>query len=277
MGIVLLARGKMSGVALLLVSLVGGLTTFLVGFYALFTIRPSEPMPYESRAESDSAAAHVSYSRAGSHLEFSAGRHNDPPEIASLEPTPLPSLGPVVIPEGRPEWVEAAPTEEEGTLFVSVNSGPYENGFESRRALDDKLLEVTESYIEDVLDKPQAAGHVDFSAREIREYWVAEEYSEVIEVSFGPMHQSHARLKFDDSFVAQLEERWQQAVVASRLAATTLFFVAATAILGAVYLFLRIDTATRGYYSGRLQLGAGVAILGIIVAGVLAARWIPWL
>ena len=47
--------------------------------------------------------------------------------------------------------------------------------------------------------------------------------------------------------------------------------------LATVFFYLRLDTATRGYYSGRLQFATGVIILGLVSLGILVARWIPWL
>ena len=41
--------------------------------------------------------------------------------------------------------------------------------------------------------------------------------------------------------------------------------------------YFNADTATRGFYSGRLKFVTVVAILGMIVAGFLMARSIPWL
>jgi hypothetical protein len=41
--------------------------------------------------------------------------------------------------------------------------------------------------------------------------------------------------------------------------------------------YFRVDNATRGYYTGRLQFLSAAAILAIVGAGVVLARWIHWL
>ena len=69
----------------------------------------------------------------------------------------------------------------------------------------------------------------------------------------------------------------RQVKVTSRLAHVGLAVVAVLAGLGAVFTYLRLDTATKGYYSGRLQIATATVILGLVVLGVLVARWIPWL
>ena len=48
------------------------------------------------------------------------------------------------------------------------------------------------------------------------------------------------------------------------------------ALLAVVSGFFRLDHATRGRYRGRLQWIAAGAILGLIAAGVLLGRRIPW-
>jgi hypothetical protein len=47
--------------------------------------------------------------------------------------------------------------------------------------------------------------------------------------------------------------------------------------LGSVFGYFRLDNATRGYYTGRLQFMAAAAILAIVGAGALLGRWITWL
>ena len=42
------------------------------------------------------------------------------------------------------------------------------------------------------------------------------------------------------------------------------------ALVGSVYTFLKVDTATKGYYTKRLQVAAAVVILTIIVLGLSA-------
>jgi hypothetical protein len=39
----------------------------------------------------------------------------------------------------------------------------------------------------------------------------------------------------------------------------------------------RLDNATRGYYTGRLQFMTAATILGVIGAGAVLAQWIHWL
>jgi hypothetical protein len=45
-------------------------------------------------------------------------------------------------------------------------------------------------------------------------------------------------------------------------------------MLGVFFGFFRLDTATRGFYTGRLQFTAAAMILTVVVAGVWLARQI---
>ena len=91
------------------------------------------------------------------------------------------------------------------------------------------------------------------------------------------MQQQHALLKFGKEFRGEIEKRWNQVVVTSRLAHVALVLVAVLAGLGTIFTYFRLDTATKGYYSGRLQFATGTAILGLVALGILLARWVPWL
>ena len=57
-----------------------------------------------------------------------------------------------------------------------------------------------------------------------------------------------------------------------------LFAGAALLALGSVFGYFRLDNATRGYYTGRLQFMTAAAILAIVGARRASlARWIHWL
>jgi uncharacterized integral membrane protein len=91
------------------------------------------------------------------------------------------------------------------------------------------------------------------------------------------MYQSHALLEFGPEFHRQVEESWRQIQARARLVKMAL---GAAAVLGTLMLlfgFFQADTATRGFYSGRLKFVTAVAILGLIVCGVYLTRSIPWL
>ena len=48
-------------------------------------------------------------------------------------------------------------------------------------------------------------------------------------------------------------------------------------LLASVFGYFRMDNATRGYYTGRLQFMTAAAILGIVGVGAILSQWIHWL
>jgi len=63
----------------------------------------------------------------------------------------------------------------------------------------------------------------------------------------------------------------------SRLAQTGLLSGGVLLLLGSIFGYFRLDNATRGYYTGRLQFMTAAAILAVVGAGAVLAQWIHWL
>ena len=91
------------------------------------------------------------------------------------------------------------------------------------------------------------------------------------------MHTLHVLLRFPEAYRRQLDSCWQQTIVAGRLTRVALLSGAVFAFLAALYLYLRLDLATKGCYARRLQCGLAGMILALAVTGLLLARWIPWI
>ncbi|MEO8495016.1 MAG: hypothetical protein ABI614_08090, partial [Planctomycetota bacterium] len=104
-----------------------------------------------------------------------------------------------------------------------------------------------------------------------------ERFDEQVEFDYGVMNQSHALVKIDKNVKKALDEYWTKVRATSRLFQTGLGAGAILLLLGTMFGYLKLDTATRGYYTGRLQFGAAAAILAIIAAGVVFANRIPWM
>jgi len=102
-------------------------------------------------------------------------------------------------------------------------------------------------------------------------------YKEQLVVSVGPMHQWYTQIEFDDRFHRQLDSDWQTVVASSRLLQFSLIGGGVLGLLGLLLGFFKANMATRGAYPWRLTLTGVVAIAGLIAAGVLLSRWIPWI
>ena len=205
------------------------------------------------------------------------------PEGKQSAPTPLsvePGVAPSSIsrPSDRPKWVEAPADRKSEIHKIAVSSGPHARRADCLHALDADLQRAVAEYIDEHLGVGSASKLVHYDLRTIKDRLVASDvYEEDIDFSIGPMHQVHALLKFDKPFRAELDQRWHEIKATSRLLQAGLFGGSVLGFLGLVFGYLKLDTATRGYYTGRLQFGAVAAVLSLAAAGVFLARWIPWM
>jgi hypothetical protein len=185
---------------------------------------------------------------------------------------------PAIIPPGRPYWVDGEPVREGRLHRTAVASGPHLRMLECRRALDRALRDATDEYIDWHLRRPNASTWVRYDVQYIKTNLLRPDnvYHELLQPSVGPMHQLHALLEFDEGFRQELDGRWEDFRATSRLLQIGLGSGLILAFVATLFAFFRVDTATRGYYTRRLQFAAAAAILAMIAAGALLAKWIPW-
>jgi hypothetical protein len=187
--------------------------------------------------------------------------------------------------------VESKPKRTGKVHTTAVSSGPQEQLKECRTKLDGELQKAVAAYVDWYLgrfygDEGKPSQFVRYDLRFIRDHLVRPEnnHEEKLELSFGPMYQAHALVSFDPEFRKQLdaqrpaiERQWKQRAVKGRLAGTGLVFGVILFLLAVVSGYFRLDTATRGYYTGRLQLLAAAAILAVVIAGAILAKGVPWM
>jgi hypothetical protein len=185
----------------------------------------------------------------------------------------------VEIPPGRPKWVGAESNLRGKVHTIPVSSGPYATDSQSRRALDEALVKATNDYISDQLGSELAPKLLRYDARAIKERFIKPEshYHDVARYSVGWMHENFALLEFGPDFRNELDRRWSQVRATSRLAQTGLLSGGVIMLLGSIFGYFRLDNATRGYYTGRLQFMTAAAILAVVGAGAVLAQWIHWL
>ncbi len=177
----------------------------------------------------------------------------------------------------RPAWIGSEPVERGEVHRFAIESDPCFTGGECRRDLQEKVREAVNGYIDRYFAVPGASQLLRVSDEEIEERLIRESFEETIQVSFGDMQQRHALLEFDEDFRLELEDRWQKIVAGSRLAQVGLYAAAIFAGMLVVFGYLRADTRTRGYWSGRLRLAALTALVLVGLAGWYAGRYIDWL
>jgi len=187
--------------------------------------------------------------------------------------------GTIQIPAGRPQWVKDSKPNLFGSIHtIPVTSGPYKLNRDAQRGLEEAMKRATDEYIADQLNSPLAAKFIPYSIEAIQDRFVKQTYNETINFgTVGPMEQRHALLQFDDAFRQELRHHWVGRIAESRLYQAGLGAGAVLLLLASVFGYFRLDNATRGYYTGRLQFMTAAAILAIVALGAAAAFRFTWL
>lgn len=210
------------------------------------------------------------------------------PRELTVEPTP--SFRYLTLP--RPDWLETEASKRDDLYQVAVESGLHVRKRTAHQNLQDEIRATVDAYVNDYLESQLASTLTGYSIVESENAGVRtitmhldgdvfelarERFDEQVEFDYGVMNQSHALINIDKNIQKKLDQRWSKVRATSRLFQTGLGAGALLLLLGTTFSYLKLDTATRGYYTGRLQFGAAGAILAIIAAGVVFARWIPWM
>lgn len=256
---------------------VGGTLCLVAGAGAFFALASglvgsSSDVAYGQAADRpDNAAA------ANSSSETAAVTKS---ETAPLHTPIETSVDDVKIIGEAPAWVGSKPVREGTVHTTAISSDPYSTELEAEKALDAELEHQTDEYIEWVLGTRLAPKFLHYQAEQIKHELVPTDktYSDKVESpTVGLMHRRHALLEFKQDFRDCLKHDWSEIKAKWRLAQFGLVAGGAILLLSTVFGYFRLDTATRGYYTGRLQFLSAAAILAIVGAGVVLARWIAWL
>lgn len=245
------------------------------------------PVPVAFSAEESPAVIPVHAKKPAKASPEPAAKDNPAAEEADESAIPLEAdPGKTPLP-ARPTWVDSQPERVGDVYRVPVSSGPQEKLGECGPALEQELKKAVVVFIDEYFGR-SAAGKlrpsdvIAYDLGYIQKQLVkpGHTFEEKLQLSFGPMYQTQVLLEFGPAFCkeldgrrGELERHVRETAMAHRLRGLALGFGAVLCLLSVVFAYFRLDTATRGYYTGRLQFLAATAILSVIVAGaVLASR-----
>ncbi|OYV95746.1 MAG: hypothetical protein B7Z73_01985 [Planctomycetia bacterium 21-64-5] len=172
----------------------------------------------------------------------------------------------------RPAWMDAETGRVDNLYRTRITVGPYLSRTECENELPEALHKAVRAYAARLLGEEKAA-HVALSDSYIDEHIVRGEWEERRQTTIDEMIYLHELLEFDGDAKQRIEGSYRQAVVSQRLAYTAAGGGAVLGLLTILFAYLKLDTLTRGYYTGRLRLTALAAILALAaIAGLLVVR-----
>lgn len=169
----------------------------------------------------------------------------------------------------RPAWMDRPMGRVDGLYRTRATVGPWMSRTECERELPDVLRGAVATYADHLLGEGKGR-FVSLPMSYIHEHIVRGEWEERRQDTIHTMISLHYLLEFDPETNHAIEANYRQSVVQSRLGYLSAGGGALVGLLTIVFGYLKLDTLTRGYYTGRLRLTAATAILVLaVIAGLL--------
>lgn len=233
----------------------------------------TEAPPTETTEEAE--AASESSSDGETPLEAMAAKPGvDEQAIAdALDPKPAPAAA-------SPAWIHV-PIERVGNVVRRVVSeGPHATADVAYKRVQPKIIEAVHDHLREIVAEQTGSevvvpqlNQLGITPRWIRENIVAEEYYASTDTSVASdMQTVFVRLEFTPRATDALVEAWQIGARQGRVNQVALAASGLLAAMGGIWGLIKIDTATKGYYTKRLFIGVPLAIIGgLTLLGLLVA------
>lgn len=186
------------------------------------------------------------------------------PSAATAEAGIVHALG------GLPEWAHGGDRLVDGVYRMPVSIGPYPSAADCDREKPQAFADAVKRYANEYLTEG-AGERVSIPTAYINQHIYRTTAEEWRETSLGRMVIAHHLLEFDDGVRHHIEDVYRESLVAQRLKYAGLGAAGVFGLLATVFGYLKLDTLSRGYYTGRLRATAVAAILGLVATLVLAA------
>jgi hypothetical protein len=250
-----------------------------IGVHPCLSASRAQPLPRESiespPAENDEQTLHdpASLGQDEAKAPRAAGSNPAPAEsVPPVEPAPKRNLLEEKLAEG--EGKEAGPLafETEEGSFILITTKPHYTRQQAQNELDRVMLEAADDRYEAAVHSPRVTFWFPLDLAYVRGELLLPDGQQFRRDHEG-MYVGHALIGFDEPF----ERRLRAVRVASRSMQIVAAGGTAIALLIVAFAFLRLDRATRGLYTGRLQTWAVVACAVVACITGFVAYWIPWI
>ena len=174
-----------------------------------------------------------------------------------------------------PDWI-LNPTESTTEFeYVVVSTDPMISPLDVEKDLDRLMEQVVSERIDELIHK--GAGEVaGIDAETIRDNWLQDLYREPYDHDLTKMFRGYAQLKLDRDLYVVAKEKWSAHLKKQRLFQIALVAGSVLSVLAIVFSYFRVDNASQGLYTGRLQIFAIFLLLIVIAAAVNFGNQIDW-
>lgn len=196
---------------------------------------------------------------------------------SDLEPVVTVPSKPVALSQAEstapapPKWIHAPSDTVNGRWSRVLVAGDFVTEDECQAETNKKLHEATNEFIRQFaagsspqIDLQDPLASMGLGPSYLRDQIAKGQYFETVERSVGPMKKLYTRMEINPDVQRDLQDRWQTYERQFRFGLVGSWAGGVLGIIGLVWGLLRIDTATKGYYTKRLFLGVPAAIIGAI-------------
>lgn len=167
----------------------------------------------------------------------------------------------------RPAWVERGDWSEPPVVYRVVTSERWATREEARRDALERAGDVAREFAAQVDSRLGASWQVPLWL--VQDRLIREEFTEEVDWSYSslaPMYQSHLLVELSPAKRELMLDQWQHSVTQARVRQLGAGFGFVLVCLMTLLGYLRLDDATRGYYTGWLRTAA----FGVVAATAAA-------
>ena len=181
-----------------------------------------------------------------------------------------------------PSWFKRGSYVEQGVTYVMLRTDGFHSEPAARKAIGETAYNhVLNHFAMQLGESPtvELAAKLGVNQQRVLNELISDEFTHVGLVKetisssvVDESYRAYFRLKLDPDFVQSAEENFKDEVTRKRLVSTGVAGGAVLSILAILFGYLRLNHATRGFYSRRLQMGAGIlaVITGVLCFAVLS-------
>ena len=165
-----------------------------------------------------------------------------------------------------PAWVERPPiqpTSGNKTIAV-IESGPYGEPSECLRVEGLELAAVARRYVRDSVADSPSIDQLGMSTSELVQRFVTARHMSKEATSIMDVYTLHSLVEIDDQGGEQLVLLTLQESRTQKLRKITLLAGGVLTLIAGAFGLLKLDEATRGYYTKRLLIGVPVALVSTL-------------